>query len=857
MTAIPMSSPRGPGMYQLYMSHLRPIRMPELSATSTTGTPIPRPTPRLRKAQTVGGRHAGYPAIGSVHWLFRTNIPQRRSSYYQPDVRKRNFFGMGDIIGVLTNPAETVRSLTESKRLLEEARREINETRERAQLRPKHTFSRLPGFFARDAELRAIERALEGDPAFTVLFGASSVGKTALLRQVLTDEKYHVLHFDLRISGFADLASLYMSLSEQMEQYFDGISKQMEGYEEFEKESWSFKHDRLNVERRLQESPPDSGIQKVKTSDIARLMELFQSSLLKYWRFDPFANEEDGKGKRGHKEEYSSSSATTDRTHVNPNGNHQQSSDHGQGQGKKKWKLRNLLRDRNKEKKRTDENPQRRHEVEEQEPPREERERPAKKMPVIFFDEAHKLPALIQSSEAMNCLLSTFLVLTKQDRLCHVIHATSDPFYHTWLRQLNIMQHCKIITIGDCSKTETRNFFREKLLPDVPEHLRGGLEFERLWEAFGGKLVHWQDYLGDYVNSNGMLDPKSSSHFLQAHALLNLHIIHSSQAPHASGSDSHNQNQDGQAPPPAPTGFRIYSPISHPYPLPSQQAQEHVEPEATSNDFTAIQLLKVMARITQPGVEWLPYFMLCREFGVRAVDGMVKGRVLELRWTEAVASETKEDEGEEEEERIPEVIPNGGGGGFDSRPGSVPGYMQDPSSPTTMLNTDELFAIRGPPPPPPPAGGPTNDSEEEMVMVPVSETEAMEIPPPRQRPPPPPRYASQVPQPQPTRRRRSTRYQSRYTTYTTRTNDMYPFPVEVIGPKVVPITPVMRYAMREVVKEYQEDDPEEFDGDEEGLGLEGDEFDIGSRRPSRSRRGTGTGTDGASEYASLSDVDEY
>lgn len=40
----------------------------------------------------------------------------------------------------------------------------------------------------------------------------SSPSQTALLRQVLSSNKFHVLHFDLRIAGFADLASLYMSL---------------------------------------------------------------------------------------------------------------------------------------------------------------------------------------------------------------------------------------------------------------------------------------------------------------------------------------------------------------------------------------------------------------------------------------------------------------------------------------------------------------------------------------------------------------------------------------------------------------------------------------------------------------------
>jgi AAA+ ATPase superfamily predicted ATPase len=90
-------------------------------------------------------------------------------------------------------------------------------------------------------------------PAFTVLFGSSSVGKTALLRQVLSDsDKYHVLHFDLRIAGFADLSSLYFSLSQQLESYFAVIPEQMGsewGWDEFEKESWAFKVSRKTVLR--------------------------------------------------------------------------------------------------------------------------------------------------------------------------------------------------------------------------------------------------------------------------------------------------------------------------------------------------------------------------------------------------------------------------------------------------------------------------------------------------------------------------------------------------------------------------------------------------------------------------------
>ena len=52
--------------------------------------------------------------------------------------------------------------------------------------------------------------------------------------------------------------------------------------------------------------------------------------------------------------------------------------------------------------------------------------------------------------------------------------------------------------------------------------------------------------------------------------------------------------------------------------------------------FSAMQLLKVISRLSAPETHYLPYFHLCRELGVRAVDGMIKGRVLDLRQTETV-----------------------------------------------------------------------------------------------------------------------------------------------------------------------------------------------------------------------------
>jgi len=47
--------------------------------------------------------HSVRQRAGSLHWLFRSNIPSRRTSFLPTDIRKRNFFGMGEIVDVLTN----------------------------------------------------------------------------------------------------------------------------------------------------------------------------------------------------------------------------------------------------------------------------------------------------------------------------------------------------------------------------------------------------------------------------------------------------------------------------------------------------------------------------------------------------------------------------------------------------------------------------------------------------------------------------------------------------------------------------------------------------------------------------------
>jgi len=405
---------------------------------------------------------------------------------------------------------------------------------------------------------------------------------------------------------------------------------------------------------------------------------------------------------------------------------------------------------------------------------------PVKKMPVFFIDEAHKLPALIRSTDAMKCLLDAMLVLTKQDRLCHVIHATSDPFYQTWLRQLNVMQHCKIMTIGDYPKLETRKYFRDHLLPSVPERMRPGLDFEALYEAFGGKLAHWQDFIQDYVNSSGRLEVKRCSHFLQAHALLNLHVIHSAQSPppdaersdavRNEGHTNNNTNASTQAlhqpsmsgiPPTSGNGFRIYSPLQvtadpHAAPPTFHPASSSSTPEpSAAAEFTAIQLLKVMNRFAQPGTRALSYFMLCREMGVQAVDGMVRGRILDLRWTDPISREGWDPRIASMRFRESHVPAQQGAGSSGTAVNEeVPIHdMHHLQTPQRATNRFDL-----------------TESVYEDNMVPLSDEEII-------------------------------RETQRHWELQGAEEEE-----DIVGPKLVPTTPIMRFAMREVVQEYYDDD---------------------------------------------------
>ena len=84
--------------------------MARRSRTNTTGNAVLArgPTPRTHALSPPASRRQSLYTVGEgtslqLHWLFRSNIPRRRGLPMPNDVRKRNFFGVGEILSVLAN----------------------------------------------------------------------------------------------------------------------------------------------------------------------------------------------------------------------------------------------------------------------------------------------------------------------------------------------------------------------------------------------------------------------------------------------------------------------------------------------------------------------------------------------------------------------------------------------------------------------------------------------------------------------------------------------------------------------------------------------------------------------------------
>jgi hypothetical protein len=274
----------------------------------------------------------------------------------------------------------------------------------------------------------------------------------------------------------------------------------------------------------------------VKTSDIARLMELFQSSLLKYWEFKPdLPSEEPAKEEKPRPSTSSEgkrqASSSETRNSENLYGRSHETASLNQPKGKETWSsrlfgkksrpdLRTLeveagdVRPSVESTREVEQEQEQDQEVDEETQRRQENERirARKRVPVIFFDEAHKLYVISNYIRSYDAHV-TYQASSHQEhggyevyprlqarahqarslmprRPCHIgsllSHLASSVEHYATLQG----KHCcplyevvqlipvvQIITIGDCSKAEAKAFFETKMLPRVSEELRPGLHF--------------------------------------------------------------------------------------------------------------------------------------------------------------------------------------------------------------------------------------------------------------------------------------------------------------------------------------------------------------------------------------------
>lgn len=192
------------------------------------------------------------------------------------------------------------------------------------------------------------------------------------------------------------------------------------------------------------------------------------------------------------------------------------------------------------------------------------------------------------------------------------------------------------------------------------------------------------------MNSGGTLKPEESSQFLQAYALLQYHLVNAEQYQHFNAPTQHTPNSSSFQT--ALTGnssgserpvLSILSALLERESQGQDQDSQHGMYLERSTPFSASDLLYVMKRLTAPVTRsetrlentyadfrptrpenvlrtetlsapyrTLSYFQLCREVGVRAMNEMIRLRILDLRWTRSVSLE----EVDQEEDPDPKVM---------------------------------------------------------------------------------------------------------------------------------------------------------------------------------------------------------
>ncbi|CAB4424634.1 unnamed protein product [Rhizophagus irregularis] len=494
--------------------------------------------------------------------LVRPYSLQRKSfpiSYYNT-IHSRNLSIIG-IIRTIIAPLSSFLSQSPQK-ATQELESQALSTYEKIKLPITHTFNKTPGFLGREKEILVINDLLSRDPKFLIVNGSESVGKTALLREILASNQYHVIYIDTRVSGFADVRSFTTEFATHLESFFNQIVSYYPNLKVFRDVSIAFKSLRLSgpesFEIRQDVQLNADFVASQTRNDLAKLLEKLRIGLLMYHEADLYEKKE------------------------------------------------------KKEKKEEEENIDKiEHRIFDYDDARR------KKIPIIVFDEAHKLRHLLNDKEALLMLFDALVVFTTQDRLCHVIHITSDSFYEKLLAKTAfllrkkllkkfsvcsyLVHHTKSLIIGDLYQSEISKYFHGVLVPSIPQEIRGRiLKMENdLHGIFGGKILHWKSFVQDYIVSRGKLTIESFEPFIRAKQQLTLLSKN----------------------------------------LPPNDDLIPIDP--------IINICHYFIKMNK-----VPYYHLCKEFTQSVIDTLIKERILEYRLIDEIGDVSDKPEGR------PFVIPS-------------------------------------------------------------------------------------------------------------------------------------------------------------------------------------------------------
>ena len=203
--------------------------------------------------------------------------------------------------------------------------------------------------------------------------------------------------------------------------------------------------------------------------------------------------------------------------------------------------------------------------------------------PILFIDEAHRMNDLIgfdSDRKALKSIISFLVMCTKQVDHFDIVLASSNSFYHRWLTNFIGADQFRTFVIGNLTKDDAKKYWEEHALKQHHhKSFLGTPSFEDAYFACGGNIHSLDKYAAKYYITKGELVPENFHFVIQQRAKLDRALL------------------------------------------------------AESAEWNKTTLLKVMAELIESEKGFLLYNKLCKEFGERVIDSIIKANILHLRPT--------------------------------------------------------------------------------------------------------------------------------------------------------------------------------------------------------------------------------